>query len=434
MKKNVFSAFNDRRIVITLLLGFASGLPLCLSSSALQAWFSVSNVSLTSIGFIGLAGLPYTFKFLWAPVMDRWVPPFLGRRRGWILICQLLLCFFIAGMTLFTPDTHPKVLFFIACLIAFFSASQDIVIDAYRTDVLDPEQRPLGAAMAINGYRIAMLVSGGLALIIAHHWGWKVSYLIMAGLMGVSVLATFFGPEPEVVVTPPKKLWDCTVLPFLDFLKRPQAIWILFFIVFYKLGDAFAGALSQTFLIREIHFNLAEIGVMHKSMGFLGTVFGTLSGALLMSKFGWFRGLFIFGILQAISNLIYMILMWTGPNYFIAAFSIFLENYCGGMGAAAFTGLIMGLCNARFSAFQYALLSSLSAVGRVIIGPLAGFIANDYGWDAYFMFSLVLSVPGLALLFLLKNNIQKMTDTQTKNRATIASTSTTSNTTIPATS
>jgi len=208
-------------------------------------------------------------------------------------------------------------------------------------------------------------------------------------------------------------------LPFLDFLKRPQAIWILFFIVFYKLGDAFAGALSQTFLIREIHFNLAEIGVMHKSAGFIGTILGTLSGALLMAKLGWFRGLFIFGILQAISNLIYMVLMWTGPHYFIAAFSIFLENYCGGMGAAAFTGLIMGLCNSRFSAFQYALLSSLSAVGRVFIGPLAGWIANDYGWSTYFMASIVLAVPGLLLLFLLKNNIQKMTEDQAAERANL---------------
>ncbi len=415
--KNIIAAFTDRRIAITLLLGFSSGLPLALSGSALQAWFSVSHVSLTEIGFIGLAGLPYTFKFLWAPMMDRWVPPFLGRRRGWILICQLLLCAFIAGMTLFTPDAHPKVLFFLACLVAFFSASQDIVVDAYRTDVLDPEQRPMGAAMAINGYRIAMLVSSGLALIIAHHWGWKVSYLLMAGLMGISAIATVFGPDPKVVVTPPKKLWDCTVLPFLDFLKRPQAVWILFFIVFYKLGDAFAGALSQTFLIREIHFNLAEIGVMHKSMGFLGTIFGTLSGALLIARFGWFRGLLTFGVLQAISNLIYMILMWTGPDYFIAAFSILLENYCGGMGAAAFTGLIMALCNSKFSAFQYALLSSLSAIGRVFIGPLAGFIANDYGWTAYFMSSVVLAIPGLVLLFLLKNNIQEMTETQAKSRA-----------------
>ncbi len=407
--KNILSIFTERRIAVTLMLGFSSGLPLALSGGTLQAWFAKSNVSLKEIGFVGLAALPYTFKFVWAPLMDRWVPPFLGRRRGWILICQFLLCAALGSMVLFTPDTHPKALFFLACLVAFFSASQDIVIDAYRTDVLHANERPMGAAMAINGYRIAMLVSGGMALVIADVWGWSAAYLSMVAIMGLGTIATFLGPNPEVEIVPPRRIWDCTVLPFLDFMKRPQAWWILLFIVFYKLGDAFAGALSQTFLIREIQMTLSEIGVMAKFSGFFGTIFGTTAGAVLVVRWGWFRALLVFGVLQALSNLVYMILLWTGPNYLVAATAIFVENFCGGMGAAAFTGLIMGLCNIRFSAFQYALLSSLSAVGRVIVGPMAGVIAHEYGWTAYFIASLVLSVPGLVLLIILKGGLEAMT-------------------------
>ncbi len=412
----VLAVFAERRIIITLLLGFASGLPLALSGGTLQAWFTDCGLSLKDIGFAGLAALPYTFKFVWAPLMDRWVPPFLGRRRGWILICQLLLCVLIASMILFTPNVHPKVLFFIACFIAFTSASQDIAIDAYRTDILHPQERALGAAMAVNGYRVAMLTSGGFALIIADYYGWRVCFLVMTILMAMGIIATFLGPEPEEVVIPPRNLRDCTVLPFLDFLRRPRAIWILLFIVFYKLGDAFAGAMSQVFLLREIHMSLTEVGSMAKMLGFWGTILGTTAGGLLVIKMGWFRALLVFGVLQAVSNLAYMPLMWIGPDYWVAGVAVFVENFCGGMGAAAFVGLIMGLCNIRFSAFQYALLSSLSAVGRVFIGPLAGIIANDYGWIAYFMASLVLSVPGLLLLFLLKQRIETMTKAVTKER------------------
>jgi PAT family beta-lactamase induction signal transducer AmpG len=410
------SIFAEPRIMATLLLGFASGLPLALSGGTLQAWFTDCHLSLKDIGYAGLAGLPYTFKFIWAPVMDRWVPPFLGRRRGWILIFQFLLCVLIGSMVFFTPDVQPKILFFIACLIAFTSASQDIVIDAYRTDLLHPEERALGAAMATNGYRVAMLTSGGFALIIADHYGWKACFLVMMFLMAMGIVTTFLSPEPESVVIPPKKLRDCIVLPFVDFLKRPQAIWILLFIVCYKLGDAFAGAMSQVFLLRAVHLSLTAVGSMAKILGFLGTLFGTTAGGLLVIKMGWFRALLVFGILQAVSNLAYMPLMWLGPDYLIAGMAVFIENLCGGMGAAVFVGLIMSLCNARFSAFQYALLSSLSAVGRVVVGPLAGVIASDYGWISYFMASLVLSVPGLLLLFLLKRRIEVMTKTVKEER------------------
>ncbi len=406
--KKLLSVFTKRRIIVTFFLGISSGLPLALTGGTLQAWLNDYQLSLTAIGFIGMASLPYTLKFLWAPFMDRWVPPFLGRRRGWIFICQLMLCLAIASMALFSPDQQPQSLFIMACFIAFFSASQDIVIDAYRTDVLQPIERAFGGAMSQNGYRIAMLISGGAALVIADFFGWKVCYLLMSALMGICTVATFLGPEPENSVVPPRNIRDCIILPFIDFLKRPQAVWILLLIIFYKLGDAFAGSLSQTFLLREIHMSKTEVGTLAKTLGFFGTVFGTTAGGLMVFKMGWFRALLLFGILQAVSNLSYMPLMWIGPDYFIAGIAIFIENFCGGMGAAAFVGLLMNLCNARFSAFQYALLSSLSAVGRVFIGPIAGFISDSYGWTAYFIASLVFSIPGIVLLFLLRNSIENM--------------------------
>lgn len=405
--------------MITLLLGFASGLPLALSSSTLQAWYTVSNLSLKDIGLVGLAAAPYTFKFIWAPLMDRFVPPFLGRRRGWIFLTQLLLSFSMIAMALFNPSTYPEALFLIACFMAFMSASQDIAIDAYTVDFLSEKERAVGAAMKVNGYRTAMLISGGVALVIAHHWGFPATYMTMGVLMAFGMLVTLMGPEPIQMVAPPKRVWDCTVLPFIDFLKRPKSIFILLFIVFYKFGDAFAGALSQTFLIREIQFSLAEIGTMVKFLGFLGTILGTLIGALFVNRIGWFSALLWFGVLQAVSNLAYMVLLWVGADYFVAGAAILIENLCGGMGTAAFVGLLMGLCNARFTAFQFALLSSLSAVGRVFVGPLAGIIAQDYGWSTYFLSSVVFSIPGLLLLIWLKSGIENMTETQSKARAEI---------------
>lgn len=414
--KNFWSILTERRITVCFLLGFSSALPLALSGPTLQMWYTASGVSLKEIGFVGLAGVPYALKFLWAPVMDRWVPPFLGRRRGWMLISQLLLCLSIASMVLFTPDAYPKTLLLLACFVAFFSASQDIALDAYTADVLPAEERALGAAVKVDGSRIALLVSGGLTLILADHFGWKISYLIMAALMGIGIIATFMGPKPPAVQQP-KNLKDCIVLPFLEFLKRPNALWILWLIVFYKFGDAFGGALCQTFVMREIGMSLTEIGTLAKLSGSLGIVLGALSGAALIQRWGWFRSMFVFGILQSLSNLSYLSLLWTGPDYWMTGASFFIENFFGGMGTAAFVGLLMGLCNARFTAVQFALLSSLSSIGRVCVGPMAGWIADDYGWIAYFMVSLLLSMPGLALLLYLKKDIANMADAQSQERA-----------------
>lgn len=416
----------SRPILISLLLGFSSGLPLALSGGTLQAWFaSSSSISLTAIGFMSFVSLPYTFKFIWAPFMDRFVPPFLDRRRGWILICQVLLGITIAAMGWFNPSADVNILMALAFLTAFFSASSDIAIDAYRVDMLTPNERPLGAAMAVNGYRIAMLISGGVALVIADIWGFKYAYFLMAVLVSVGIVASFIGPSPEIKVTPPKKLWDCTVMPFVDFMSRPNALWILVFIVFYKLGDAFAANLISTFLIRGVHMSLTEIGTLVKFSGFLGTILGTVLGALWIPKLGWYRSLIIFGIIQALANLIYLPLIWVGPNYLLAGSAIFFDNLMGGMGTAAFMGFIMGLCNPRFTAFQFALLTALSAVGRTFIGPIAGYVAELYGWEVYFTASLLFAAPGLVLIWWLRSSIEKMNAEMAEQRANLSTASAT---------
>lgn len=391
-------------MLVSLFLGFSSGLPLALTGSTLQAWYATTSVSLVSIGFVSLASMPYTFKFLWAPFMDHFIPPFLGRRRGWILLCQLALCVFIVLMAFFSPEENPKLLLGMAFIVVFLSASQDIAIDAYRADLFKPEERAMGAAMAVNGYRIAMLVSGGLALILADFLGWRFTYCAMAALLGMNIIAAFLGPEPERVGTAPKHLVDCIVQPFFDFMSRPQALLILLFVPLYKLGDAFAGSMCQTFLIRKVQMSLSEIGSLIKISGFVGTIAGTLLGALWVPKLGWFRSLYLFGVLQALANLLYMPLIWTGINYPIAGAAIFADNFFGGMGTAAFVGLLMGLCNPKFTAFQFALLSALSLVGRVFISPVAGKIADSFGWEAFFISSLFFAVPGLLLLFWIKND------------------------------
>jgi MFS transporter, PAT family, beta-lactamase induction signal transducer AmpG len=408
--KNTISALTQRPILVSLLLGFSSGLPLALTSSTLQAWFassalSLKTVSIISISFVTLVSWPYLFKFMWAPVMDRWVPPFLGRRRGWMLLCQIILIFFISFMAFFSPENNVNTLLMLACVVAFLSASQDIAVDAYRVDLLHTDQRALGAAMSVNGYRTAMLVSGGLALVLAEFLGWRFTYLFMAGMMSIGIFATLIGPEPEKKVVAPRNFNESVVIPFTDFLSRPQALWILGFIVLYKLGDAFAGAMVQTYLIIKIRLSLAEIGVIVKTAGFLGTILGTVWGALWVPRLGLYKALYIFGILQAIANLMYVPLLWTGPNYYMTALAIFSDNICGGMGTAAFVGLLMGLCNPRFTAFQYALLSALGSVGRVIIGPLTGRIVEAFGWETYFVSSLLFAAPSLILLYWFKNDI-----------------------------
>ncbi|NHB97130.1 muropeptide MFS transporter AmpG [Photorhabdus stackebrandtii] len=399
----VFTQHNSR---ILLLLGFVSGLPLALTAGTLQAWMTVEDVDLKTIGFFSLAGQAYVFKFLWSPFMDRFAPSFLGRRRGWLLITQLLLIASIAAMGFLQPSQHLWWLAALAVAVAFCSASQDIVFDAYKTDLLSSEERGAGAAVSVLGYRLAMLVSGGLALWIADRYiGWQHTYWLMAGLMLIGVYATLRAKEPKVEVPPPKTLHQAAIEPLADFFSRNNAWLILLLIVMYKIGDAFAASLSIPFLIRGIGFDAGEVGMINKTLGLAATIVGALYGGYLMQRWSLFRSLMIFGILQAISNTGYWLLSITDKNIYTMGSAIFLENICGGMGTAAFVALLMALCHKSFSATQFALLSALSAVGRVYVGPIAGWFVELHGWPNFYLFSIAASFPGLLLLFICRQTL-----------------------------
>lgn len=397
--------FRNRRVAAIFLLGFSSGLPLALTSGTLQAWMTVSGVDLATIGIFTLVGIPYTWKFLWAPIMDRYVPPFLGRRRGWIAAMQLLLGLGIAAMGALNPATMPWALAALALMVAFVSASQDVVFDAYRADVLQPAERGLGAAVSVLGYRLAMLVSGALALILSDRIGWHNTYWLMAVLMLAAIAATLLGPEPEVVVKPPRTLTEAVVEPLREFFSRNGAWLLLLLIVLYKLGDAFAGSLTTAFLIRGVDFTPTEVGAINKGMGLIATLVGVVFGGALMARLGLFRSLLLFGVLQAISNLTFMWLAAAGKSYSIMITAVGFENLAGGMGTAAFVALLMSMCDKRFTASQFALLSALAAVGRVYVGPASGYMVEAVGWVPFFGFTFVIALPGLLLLFAMRRQI-----------------------------
>ncbi len=404
------SVYFSRRVAPLLALGFASGLPLALTGGTLQAWATVENVSLQDIGFLTLVGSAYTLKFLWAPLIDRYVPPLLGRRRGWMAVMQLLLAVSLMLMGLLSPANALAPLALIAVLVAFFSATQDIAFDAYRTDVLRPPERGAGAALSVLGYRLAMLVSGGLALVLADQWlGWGRMYMLMGGLMALAVLATLWAPEPEQPAQAPASLTQAVVEPFREFFSRPQVWTLLLLIILYKLGDAFAGALSTTFLIRGAGFSPTEVGTVNKILGLSATIVGALAGGTLMAKLGLYRSLMMFGILQAVSNFGYWLIAVGPHSVWLMAFGVGLENLCGGMGTAAFVALLMAMCNHQFSATQFALLSALAAVGRTYLaGPLTPVLVEPFGWAAFFALTVLIALPGLWLLWRQRQDIDAL--------------------------
>ncbi len=387
-------------------MGFASGLPLALTGGTLQAWMAVDGVDLRTIGVFALVGMPYTLKFLWSPLMDRFVPPWLGRRRGWIIFTQVVLILSIAAMGFSSPKQAPVVLAVLALLVTFSSASQDIVIDAYRTDVLHEEERGAGAAVFVTGYRIAMLVSGALALIMSDRIGWRTTYLVMAAVMSIGLASTLLGPEPEIKAIPPKTIKEAVWGPLKDFVSRRKAFMLLLLIVLYKLADAYAGSLTTAFLIRGVGFSATDVGTVNKAFGLVSTIVGAMLGGALMVRLGLFRSLLAFGILQGISNLAFMVLAWTGKSYGMLIFAVGFENFTSGMGTAAFIALLMALCNQRYTATQYALLSSLAALGRIFIAPTSGYVVESIGWPGFFFVTTLSAIPGLVMLWRLREEIE----------------------------
>jgi len=398
--------FRSPRLAAILVLGFSSGLPLALTGSTLQAWLTVAGIDIQTIAWFSWIGIPYLLKFLWSPLLDRYIPPFLGRRRGWMLLTQFGLVLGIAAIGTASPDHAIWQLGALALWIAFASASQDIVIDAYRTDLLPARERGMGAAVGVLGYRIAMLASGGLALVLADQVGWRSTYFLMAALMGLGMLASLLAPEPAAPPDTPRTLADAVVAPLREFFSRPGAVSLLLLVVLYKFGDALAGTLTTAFLIRGVGFSLTEVGVVNKWLGFASLVTGALVGGLLMVNMSLFRALMLFGVLQAVSNLSFAVLAWAGKSYPLLVFTVAFENLASGMGTAAFVALAMSLCNHRFTATQYALLSALASLGRVLFGPVTGELVALMDWANFFVLTFFAALPGLALVWLLRKEIE----------------------------
>jgi PAT family beta-lactamase induction signal transducer AmpG len=495
-----------------MLLGFASGLPLALTGQAMQAWLTAEGLSVSLIGFLALVGLPYTFKFLWAPLLDRFDLPGFGRRRGWIMVSQALIAVLLFALAGVSPVQSLPVFAGLALALAFASATQDVVVDAYRTDLLAPRERGLGSSLTVAGYRVSMIVSGGLTLIWTDPvqgggWTWPEVYRLMAGLMlaaallsavllprvpaptplsgkgrhdlqgffaivlavAVGVLATdrLVGPALRSMLAPwlattglaeslrgrwvdlatllaglmltlPLAAWvsrkaryDTLWSGLRDYLGQPGAGAILLLIVLYKLGDAFAGALLTPFLLKVMAFASAEVGVVNKLFGLWLTILGALLGGALMLELGLYRALMGFGVLQLVSNLGFWWLASAGkgalPALWLPAFDwgfvslaqptpvdggllavVAFENLSGGMGTAAFLALLMSLCNQRFTATQFALLSALASIGRVWVAPVAGVLAETIGWTAFFLISAGVAAPGLGLLWWLRREVSRL--------------------------
>lgn len=365
--------------------------------STLQAWYVSSGVDIKTIGLLSLVGIPYAWKFLWSPVIDRYAFPLFGKRRGWVALMQLLLAMILVVCVFENPSHDPYLIAVLMLVFAFCSASQDIAIGAYTTEILKPEERGVGAAMYVTGFRVAMLVSGGFAIALAGEIGWRFVYAFLALLMLINIIATAYAPEPENVDTP-RTIASAVILPFKEFLSRKHAVMILVFIIVYKLGDNFAQALLTTFLMKGVGFSLIDIGTVYKVTGFIGTILGVYVGGFVVLRAGLFRSLLLFAFFQLLSTLSFIWLNEAGKVYHILVIAIFSETFSAGMGTAAFLAFLMSLCHRQFTATQFAILSSLDSIGRTYVGPVAAWIKVDYGWNTLFVFSMLMGIPGIAVL------------------------------------
>ena len=393
-----------------MMMGFSAGLPLLLTLSTLQAWMSDEKIDLGKIGLITLVGMPYSWKFIWAPVLDRFTLPFLGRRRGWLLSVQICLALAICAVGFNNPAISLIPLALSACLVAFFSATQDMVIDAYRREHLADHELALGSTLYVYGYRTAMVVSSSGALVLADHFSWKVVYILMGTLMAVGIITTLLAPEPPIQAGTPKSFKESVINPFKEFFGRSGAWTILAFILFYKIGDNMASTMTIPFYL-ELGFTKTQIGVVAKGAGLVAILLGMGLGGALVLRFGVGASLWIFGILQGVStaafSLMAVLTSSFGPNLSVLTSVIGFENLSAGMGTAAFLAYIALQTDKRFSATQYALLTSLMGVPRTLLSAPTGYLAEAIGWIWFFLFCALIAIPGLILLFSIDSDSPK---------------------------
>jgi PAT family beta-lactamase induction signal transducer AmpG len=400
-RRSVAQAIFNRRMLICVFTGFTSGLPLYLLIQLVPAWLAVEGVGIAEIGLFTLVGIPYTWKFLWSPVIDRYTLPFLGRRRGWILATQLALFVTIASMGFLDPVYSIWTIAYLATAVAFFSASQDIVLDAYRRELLPDEELGIGNSIHVQAYRLAGLVPGSLGLILADHVAWSTVFIVVAAFMGVGILMTLFIREAVTDPSPPKTLWKAIVEPFREFVirQRPKsATLILAFMFLYKLGDSMATALQTAFFV-DIGFTLTQIGSIAKLSGLIAAIVGGLGGGIIMIKLGINRALWIFGVVQIVSILGFAVLAEVGTNPWMLGIVVAFEYLGVGLGTAAFVAFIARTTNPVFAATQFALFSALTALPRTLANAVTGVIVEQAGWTNFYLLCVVVAVPGMLLLF-----------------------------------
>ncbi len=390
-----------------MILAAASGYPNQLTESAFQAWLKDSHVSNTTIGVLSYVSLPYLLKFLWAPFVDRFPLPLLGRRRGWILVTQLGLAVAIALFALQDPATALAPVAVCAAAIVFLSATQDIAFDAYRTDVCLPSERGPAAAATNLGYRTAAWFASAVALVIADYFGWRPAFLILAGVMILFCVGTWLAPEPQAQTQAPRSLRESVVMPLKELLAGPGAAPLLLVVLLFKIGDAFAMKLFTPFML-DIGFTKTELAVIVKALFTGGALFGSVLGGILMVRLGLLRSMLIFGISQAVTNLLYCALAAAGKSYPLMVIAVVIEHVAGAMGNIALVALIMSLCDVRYSAFQYALLSSIALLPRYGLGYPAGWVADHGGWYVYYVVSFAAALPGLLTVWLARNRVESL--------------------------
>ena len=419
------SVFFDRRVFIILLLGFSAGLPLALTTSTLSAWMEESGVNLGAIGLFGLVGLPYSIKFLWAPVVDAFQVPILGRvlghRRGWLVFSQLVLMGAIVFLGAQNPLQAPFLVALAAVIVATASATQDIVIDAFRVESLDIDQQAAGMTYYVAAYRVGLLLSGAGTLVLVDYFqgtgiptgqSWSYGYAAIAGFMVVGLVASLLATEPhakEHAATAGGEAGSGVVArfartayeAFADFLIKPYALLILLFVVLFKLCDALAGMMTMPFALK-LGFDKTSVAAILKGVGFFATIFGGLAGGLMARALPLSRALIIAGLLQMFSNLVFSWQAWVGLNHAALTFTIVVENFTSGIGTVIFVAYLSALCTSpAHTATQFALLSALATVGRTVLSAFSGFLAASTGWVVFFALTAFAAIPGLVLLLFL---------------------------------
>jgi PAT family beta-lactamase induction signal transducer AmpG len=399
--------FSSPKLLVIMALGAASGFPNQITESALQAWLKDAGKSNTNIGLLTYVAIPYLLKFLWAPLLDRFPLPLLGRRRGWLLVIQLALAASIASLSIQNPALSLSAVAITALVIVFFSASQDIVIDAYRTDVSLPEERGLAAAANNLGYRACAWLAFAAALIVADAYGWRAAFLVLAAAMAAFTIVTALAPEPHYRAPPPTTLRQSVVQPLRELLGSPGAVGLIVLIITFKIGGAMALKLFTPFLM-DLGFSKTEIGLVAKAVLTSSAIAGGVIGGLWMVRLGLLRSMLLFGVLQTVTILAFYALALTGKNFPLMIAATAIENLTASMGNIAEVALIMALCNSRFSAFEYALLSVLALLPRYLLGGPAGWIADHGGWSTYYIVAFLVGIPGLAMVWVMRKRIDAL--------------------------